>query len=294
MLPYLTPMRYRSMGFGTEDQEDAELRSIIQRATLSVDRYLGVPMVPQRFSFRGGQMVGEEHPFNYGNGVNEGPQYRFWPRATPLKSVEKLQIYVTSSQFVDINTDELFIGHDHIQVASLTVTWTYGLWGAVNVPIIGLVQPIARIDYSYGHSFPAVDEYLSKTDGKTWRAENQFWDDTDVVIKVDGVERSSGFTVNKNEGTVVFDDALAAGSEVTASYGYPLYPEIPQAVGMAVADFIGDKQLMARGMSGVQSLRVGDIAIDRPRPRAATSNISVDLPDPAKQLLNGLEFLTIR
>jgi len=287
-------MRYREMGFGTEDQDDAELRSIIQRATLSVDRYLGVPMVPQRFSFRGGTMVGEEHDFYQGNGVNEGPTYRFWTRAKPLKSVQQLRIYVTNSQYIDVAPEDLFVAHDHIQVLTMSLNWSYGIWGAFNTPLVGLVQPIARIDYTYGYSFTTVDEYLSKTDGLTWRAENQFWDASAVTVKVNGVAVTTGFTVNKEEGIVVFGAALPAGSTVQASYGYPLIPEIPQAVGMSVADFIGNKQLVEKGMTGVQSLRVGDIAIERPRPRAESSNISMDLPDSAKQLLRGLEFWTVR
>ena len=292
-LPYLTPQRYRSMGFGTDSQEDAELRSIIQRATLSVDRYLSVPMTPQRFSFRGGTMVGEEHYFNLGNGTNVGPTYRFWPRSKPVVSVEDLKVYVTNSQYVDFSTDELFVAHDHIAVTSLTIT-SIGLFGNFSVPIIGLTQPIARIDYTYGQTFPETDEYLEVTDGLTFRAQNQFWTDAAVTVKLDGNIITTGFTVDRDEGTIVFDEAQAADAVIQASYTYGMYPEIGQAVGLCVAGFIGDKQLVEKGMTGVQSLRVGDIAIDRPRPRAATSNISVDLPDEAKQLLNGLEFVTIR
>ena len=81
MLPYLTPDRYRSMGFGTEDIDDEFLRSIINRASLSVDRYCSVPMVPSRYSFRGGSVTDEEHDFFLGNGVNEPQQRTFWPRS---------------------------------------------------------------------------------------------------------------------------------------------------------------------------------------------------------------------
>jgi hypothetical protein len=287
MLPYLTPQRYRSMGFGTEDIEDEELRSIINRATLSVDRYCNVPMVPARYSFRGGTVTDEEHEFFLGNGVNEPQSRRFWPRSKPVKTVSSVRVYVTNNQYVDFDPDYLFVTHDAINITSLTVT-SVGLFGQFTVPVVGLAAPIARLTYTYGYDFDTVDEYIEPTDGKTYRAQNQFWNDDAVVVKVDDAVVSSGFTVDKVEGTVTFDDAQPADTTVSVSYGYALPTEVAQAVGLTVADFVGERALVAKGMSGVQSLRVGEIAIDRPRPRAATSNISVDVPNEAKQLLDGL------
>ena len=57
MLPYLTPERYRTMGFGTEDLDDSELRSHIQRASVAVDRYCSVPMGGLRESRPGGTLL---------------------------------------------------------------------------------------------------------------------------------------------------------------------------------------------------------------------------------------------
>ena len=292
MLPYLTPDRYRSMGFGTEDIEDEQLRSIINRASLAVDRYCSVPMVPSRYSFRGGTVTDEEHQFFLGNGVNEPQQRVFWPRSKPIKAVSQLRVYVTNTQYVDFDVSELFVTKTSINVTSLTVT-SIGLFGQFAVPVIGLATPIARITYTYGYDFDSVDEVLEPTDGKTFRAQNQFWNADTVTVSINGTPTASGWTADKTEGTIVFDSAQNAEAIITASYGYTMPNEVSQATGVTVADYIGQRDLVAKGMSGVQSLRVGEISIERPRPRAATSNVSLDIPNEAKQMLNGLEFISV-
>lgn len=296
MTPYLTPQRYRSMGFGTDDEiEDEQLLSIINRASLAVDRYCSVPMVPSRYSFRGGTVTDEEHDWSLGNGVNEPPSYRLWPRSTPLKTVTDMKVYVTNLQYVDFDTTDLFLTKDSINITSLTVT-SIGLFGAFTVPVIGLVTPVAKVTYTYGYDFDVVDEYVERTDGQLYRAQNQFWNADTPIVTVDGMPLAEdvGYTVDKNEGTVRFDDQQAPGAIVEVSYGYTMPNEVSQAVGLTVAESIGRKELIEKGMSGVQSLRVGEIAIDKPRPRAATSNQSVNIPNEAKQLLDGLHFITAR
>lgn len=292
MLPYLTPQRYRSMGFGTTDQSDNDLRSLINRASLAVDRYCAVPMVPQRYSYRGGSVTDEEHEFYLGNGVNEPQQRRFWPRSKPLKSVSSVKVYVTNTQYVDFDTDHLFLTHDAINITSLTVT-QIGLFGNFTVPVIGLATPIAKLSYTYGYEFTATEEFVEPTDGQLYRAQNQFWTDDDVTVEVDGTPVTSGFTVDRHEGTIQFDDNQPAGTVVQVTYTYTLPNEVSQATGLTVADFIGKKELVEKGMSGVQSITVGEIKIDRPRPRAATTNASMDVPNEAKQLLEGLTFLSV-
>lgn len=293
MLPYLTPQRYRSMGFGTEDLADEELRSHINRASLAVDRFCNVPMVPARYSFRGGTVTDEEHDFALGDGVTVPQQRAFWPYSTPIKSVQSLRIYVTNNQYVDFATTELFVRKSSIEVVSLTMT-SVGLFGQFTIPTLGLAIPTARISYTYGYSFSTTEEFVEPTDGQLYRAQNQFWDDTDVVVKVGGVTQTSGFTIDRTEGTVRFTSNLPAETVVSVTYGYSLPGEVAEATGITVSRYIGDSELVAKGMSGVQSLRVGEIAIERPSPRAMSNTVSVDLPNEAKQLLDGLRFITAR
>lgn len=294
MLPYLTPDRYAVMGLGTTAQSAATLLSLINRASLAVDRFCSIPMVPARYSFRGGSVTEEEHRFNLGNNVNEMPTRTIWPRSTPVRSVSQLRVYITNTQYVDFATSELFVTKNNINITSVTLT-SAGLFGALAVPIVGLAQPIAKISYDYGFDFDSVDEMLGDTGSHlVYRAQNQFWNDDDVVVKKNGAVQSSGFTVDKTEGTVTFGSALLATDIVTATYGYSLPSEVAEATALTVAKFISDKEIIERGMGGVESLRVGEIAIERPRQRAAIGNQSVDLPNEAKQLLDGLNFITIR
>jgi hypothetical protein len=281
------------MGFGTADLGDEALRSHINRASLAVDRFCNVPMVPARYTFRGGTMVDEDHDFSLGDGVSVPQQRIFWPYAKPIKSVQSLRIYVTNSQYVDFEASELFVRKDSIEVVSLTMT-SVGLFGQYTLPIIGLTTPTARMSYTYGYSFTATEEFVEPTDGRLYRAQNQFWDDTDVVVKVNGAVVTTGFTIDRTEGTVQFTTNQPADTVVSVSYGYPLPNEVAQATGITVARYIGDSELIAKGMSGVQSLRVGEISIERPSPRATSNTMSVDLPNEAKQLLDGLQFITAR
>jgi hypothetical protein len=281
------------MGFGTTDQNDEDLLSIIARASLAVDRFCSVPMVPQRYSFRGGSVSDEDHTFYLGNGVNESPTRVIWPRSTPVKSVTQMRVYVTNTQYVEFDAAELFVTKANINITSLSLT-SIGLFGAFTVPVIGLTTPICRVSYTYGYDFEATEEVLALTEGKTYRAQNQFWDDTTVVVKKDGVVQSSGYTVDKTEGTVTFTDQFPDGTVVTATYGYTLPAEVPQATGLTVAKFIADMEMTQRGMTNLQELRVGEISMTRPSPRAMASNHSIDLPNEAKQLLAGLHFMTIR
>lgn len=295
MLPYLTPQRYRSMGFGTEEQDDTVLRSHINRASLAVDRFCNIPMAPSRYSFRGGTMVNEDHDFFMGDGLTQPQQRVFWPYARPVKSVQSLRIYVTNKQYVDFAPTELFIRTESIEVVSMTMT-AVGLFGQYTVPIMGLTVPTVRLSYTYGYSFTTTEEFVEPTDGRMYRAQNQFWDDTDVVVKVNGAIVTTGFTIDRTEGTVQFTTNQPADTVVSVSYGYSLPNELSQATGITVARYIGDSELVAKGMSGVQSLRVGEISIDRFNPRATIgrSMDMHDLPNEAKQLLEGLQFITAR
>jgi hypothetical protein len=277
MLPYLTPERYRTMGLGTEDLDDEALRSIIMRASLAADRYCSVPMTPSRYSFRGGSVTGEEHHYRPGNGLDAMPTTTWWPRSTPLKTVTQLRAFVTNEHYVDFAADELFVTKDSIHIASIAGT-QWSLYGAA-VPVVGLPNPVVRIDYTYGYAFTSVDEVLEPTDGQTYRAQNQFWDDSTVTVEVDGVDQPTGWTPDRTEGTIVFTANQAADAVVTASYGYDLPTEVRE-----------------KGMSGVRALKVGEISIERAGARRGegSSAVAIRIPEEAAQLLDGLHFLTIR
>lgn len=294
MLPYITPERFVEMGFGSADASDAQLLSLITRATMAVDRYVSAPMVPTRFSFRGGTVVGEEHVFNLGNQVNEHPTRIVWPNCTPLKSVSAFAVWVTNDYNVEFDVNELYLTKENFHITSIGLT-SASLFGAIAVPVLGLKEPISKTTYTYGYDFDAVGEVLAADSAfKVYRAVNQFWNDDDVTVYKNGSEVTTGFDVNRTEGKVTFTAANAASDVISVDYGYQMPTEVAEATGLTVAKFIDDRDMRARGMGNLQTLEVGEISMSKPRPRAATSNMSVDLPNEAKQLLDGLQFITIR
>lgn len=290
---YLTPDRYRAMGFGAEDLEDSDLRAILNRASRAVDRYCSAPMLPQRHSFRGGAIANEEHRYDIGDGVFHGAQRQVWLWHTPLKAMTALRLYVTNTQFVDFPAGELFVTKDYIEIISLAVG-SVGLYGSAILPVVGLGQPLLRASYTYGYSFTETDEVLEDTDARTYRASNQFWDDTAVTIKVGGSTVATGFTLDREEGVVIFDTQQV--DEVRASYGYTLPSEISEATGIIATDLMGERAITAGGMSSLRSLKVAEITIERNVPRSrgvAAASIMDDIPDRAARLLNAFNFISV-
>ena len=289
--PYLTEERLRVLGFVGDlgDLEDVEIQSILLIASARADDYCNVPRLPQPYSFRGGSITNEQHPWNIGNELVQ-PQRTIFLRHTPVKAVSSLRIYVTPSQYTEFDVDEIFIAPDMgtIDIVSLSMTST-GLFGAFIVPNIGLNKPQVRISYTYGYEFTAEDETLQPTDAKYYRAQNQFWDDTAVVVKIDGVEQnSSDYDIDRIEGAITLHAAPAAGAVVTASYGYTLPTDIALATGIIAHDILTERELHDKGLGNVRSLRVGEIQIDRGR----TVQDPPLVPPEAQAHLNPYRFMS--
>jgi len=289
---YLTPDGYRARGFGAEDMEDSDLRAILNRASRAVDSYCAVPTLPQRHSFRGGTITQEQHDYRIGNGVWEGVQRTIFLWHTPLLTVTQMRIHVTNTQYVNFDPADLFVSHNSVEIVSLAMS-SHGLFGAAITPVLGLGVPKIRTNYTYGYQFSEVDEILEDTDAQAYRASNQFWDTTAVEVKVNGsVADPNDYTLDREEGLVIFDAGLAAGDVVTASYGYTLPGEIAEAVGWITTDMTAEKAMAVGGMTGLRSLKVGEISLERNVPRNSASAVMDDIPDRAARLLDGFRFIS--
>lgn len=296
---YLTPERFRTMGLGVDldDVDDVELRSVLERASAAVDSYCSVPLLPQKFDFRGGTMTDEQHEWRSDMYDRPAP-YRFWPYAKPVKEVTSFRIYSTPNVYVEIDAAEMFINNNggYIEVSSLKLT-QFGIFGAgVLATLIGMYNPVARMTYTYGWEFPIVGEYLEPTDAYTYRAQHQFWSDADVTVFVNAAEVTTGFTVDRTEGTIVFDDPQAAEDIVTASYTYTLPSQIASATGIIAADAFGESSLRERGMGSLEALTVGEISMRRgPGAGQRGSVLTAEtLPQSARALLSGFLFISAR
>lgn len=301
---YLTPERFREMGFGIDisELEDAELLSLVNQASAVVDAYCNVPRIPQKHDFRGGVITGEQHTWRYPQTTFELGQRRYYPFHWPVLSIEQFRIYVTNTQYVEIAPTELMINNTerYWEVVSLAVT-SSGLFNALIVPNVGLGVPIAKANYTYGWDFLVSDEEMTCSDGQTWRAQNQFWHTgtgREPVIKKNGVTQTSGYTVNASEGTVVFTDNLTATDTVSATYHHKVPTDIQWGTGHIVAFLHGHAELHARGMAHLRSLRVAEVemtAFDPKTSQGVAQSLDALVPE-AAILLGGYaaDNLTVR
>lgn len=273
MAKYVTAQKWRTMAFGTDASEldDLELEALCQQASLMVDTHCNVPRIPQYHDFKGGTITGEQHHWRYPFGDFDIGQRRVYPYHWPIKTVGRLRIYVTRTQYVEIASADMVINNQerYIEVVSLALT-SSGLFNALIVPNVGLATPIAYVDYTYGWDFGVVGEILLATDAALWRAENQFWDTTPTpVVYVNGSAQTRDYSVDYTEGTVAFSAMPAVGAVVTVDYHHRLPREIMYGAGWVVADLHGEAELHAKGMAHLNQIKLGELTITRTAPRAA-------------------------
>jgi hypothetical protein len=299
MVLYVTPEKYRTLGFGIdlEGIEDVELVSILSRASAIADGYCAVPRLPHPHSFLGGSITPdkpEQHFWRLPESDFDVGSRRVYPYHWPVKSMTQFRVKVTNTQYVTIGPTELFINNTerYVEVISLAFTGV-GLFGAI-LPTIGLMRPIVEIAYVYGEDFDEVGETLYATDARTYRALHQHWV-AGAKVYLNGAEKvlTTDYTLGLTEGTVVFNDALSAGDVVTADYTHLLPWELRDAVGMIATHLLGEREQQARGMAGVKSLKVAEITITNADDRVTSENLAYIEPE-AAWLLDGFKFITVR
>jgi len=280
---YLTPQRFREMGFGIDISEldDAELLSLCKQASAVVDSYCNVPRIPQKHDFRGGTITDEEHTWGYPQTPFDIGRRRMYLFHYPIIAIQQFRIMVTNTQYITIAPTELMINKTerYFEVVSLAMTGT-GLFNALIIPNVALAVPIAHTSYTYGWDFLETDEEMTCSDGQTWRAQNQFWHtDTgrEPVIKVNDAVVTTGYTVNATEGTVVFTDNLLATDTVSATYHYKLPSDIQYGTGHIIAHLHGVSELQSRGMAHLTRLRVAEVDMERDLRRALPTSLVSDL-----------------
>lgn len=294
---YLTPARFREMGFGIDISEldDAELAALIAQASAVVDSYCNVPRIPQKHDFRGGTITKEEHRWALPETSLDFGQRRMYPFHWPILEITDFKIYVTNSQYVEIGPTELFINNSErwFEIVSYAVT-SIGMFGALVVPNIGLATPVAKVSYTYGWDFTITDEALVYSDGQTWRAQNQHWHSTDdvdgnsrdPVIKVNDVVVTTGFNIDYDEGTVIFDSNLEGDDTVKVTYHHKLPSDIQFGTGHIVAHLHGQAELHARGMAHLTQLKVAEVTMrrDTPKGKSLAENLDTLIPEAAMLL----------
>lgn len=269
MLQYITPTRYRESGLGVEiTQSDAELRSLISIGSTLVNRYCAVPT---NHDFRGGTVTAERHRWRMGN-VHQVPIQRVYPRHRPIISVETLTIDITNTWSLALNAEKLYVNPDENWVEPIGYPYTtYGFIAPFGTLPIGLRNPVARLDYTYGWEFDITDEELVLTDATIssatanveLQASAQFWLPAGIVeVKQDGTELTptTDYTVDKVEGTVTIGSYDPAKT-YTASYTYTLPTDIAKATQLVVTDLIGQSAIASSGLLGLSGIKVEEIEL---------------------------------
>lgn len=262
MPSYLTPTRYRSMGTGVTltSVTDGELASHIAHASALVNAYCSVP---PGHDFRGGSVIGEAHVWDVGS-LKRSPSNRVWPFHAPLKTATALRIEVTNNQTISFTEDESLYVHPTegwIEPVTLALT-TFGVFGYGILPNIGLRQPVAKIDYTYGYDF-AAEETLVTASGTTLLADNQFFTDENIVLKKNGTIMTTGFTVDRTEGTITLDTPTTPGEEYTLAYHYKMPSAIATATSMLVTQMLGAAAIATAGLTGLTSIKVEEVSLSQ-------------------------------
>lgn len=291
--PYVTPERFKTMGFGVDlgSIEDFELRSVLARASDRVNTMCAVPGLPQPHDFRGGTITDEEHHWKMGDGVSQESQRTVYVWHYPLRTVTDLRIRLTNSQGIVFDPGELMVFDREIEIVSLAMT-SAGLFGAFIVPEIGLSQPRIVASYTYGYRIPITQVTVDATDGLTYRGQDQWWDDDeDVTVFVDSVEvDSSEYSIDHDEGTVTFEDPQGPDARVQVSYTTKLPRAIATATGILAAESLGDAEMRARGMTGLSGIRVGEIELTRIAQQRGGTTLVTPAQAEAESLLAPFRF----
>lgn len=298
---YVTPRRFRRMGLGVSlaGIPDYQLREHLATSAVAVDSYCNVPMYPQRHSFKGGVIVGEQQ------GWTDHYKRRIYPLHYPLKAVSAIRIDATNNLHVDFEPDDYYVNvlEGYVEIINFALT-KVGIWGQADVPALGLSQPIALLDYSYGYSFGIVDEELIPlpaesgeidADDTVYMSLNGYWDgDEAITIKRNGAEVDSGeYTLDLDSGFVTFDSANEPTDELTASYTHKVPWEVARANALGAVAFIGESKLVGKGMTGIESIEVEEVRLRRIGSRSGAEK-GIALPAVAQTLLDGFVYMTVR
>jgi hypothetical protein len=288
----MTPERFKTMAFGVDltDVEDYEIRAKLASAEARVHTITAAPKMPQPHDFRGGTITEEEHFWNTGDGRAVPPQRSFHTWHYPIRTCTDMKIYLTNNRYIDLGETERYLTRRTIEIVSLAMTAS-GIFGAAVVPEIGLLNPVVKMSYTYGYEIPWTGEVLEDTigTGLTWRAQDQYWtSEDDVTVYVDGVVTDPD-SIDLTEGTVTFGSDQS-GSVITADYTSKLPREIAMATGILAAEALGDRETRARGMSGLRSVRVGEIALEKDTPMRGGQTLVTPAQAEAEQLLEGYVF----
>lgn len=288
---YLSVNRFLDAGYGidTSPFTRSQLRNILVRATTNVNRYCAVPSIPQPFDFRGGSVTGEKHQWPYVPPllITSGSR-RVFLNQKPLKDVSSFVLRLAKNYTVSLDPVRNIVVNQmegYVEVVALTpvitgyfpIGWNFGLW-----------NPLAEVSYTYGWTFEVTGDECEAQSPTLYTASHGNWSADAPTVYVDGAEISpTDYTVNTDDGSINFAAAVTptVQSVVTCDYTYLLPDAVSQATGIIATDLIGKARIAARGMIGLQSIKVAEVAISTMQPNRYSVRNNVSIPAEAADLL---------
>lgn len=283
---YITPGRYRTMGYGAdiEDVDDSQLAAQLRLASSLINRYCNRPM---EYDFRGGVITDEKHAWKLGNQHVPVNQISLFPKFKPLVELDDFKIYVTNTQYLNVDTNLITYGPGNALTPVIAAS-SIGIWSYTAVPIAGFPVPEARISYSYGYSHTDTNEILYPEGGGVMRSANCWWSSDPVEVYKNGtlLTLNTDYTINANEGFIDLSqdqqDALDFDDIITATYTHFVPEDVRDATAVVLTDLLGAKQIVAAGLQGLTEIKAEEIELRQdPKSSTATGEIS----DRAKMLL---------
>ena len=268
--PYITPKRFSLGGFGIDVSgvNQIALRATLRRASTMVNTWCNGSQIPQPFDFRGGTVTGEQHIYHIPNPLVIFPgSRRVFVNQRPLRAVTGFRMRFTATYEITLPTSNLFVntneGWAEIVASQPTIIGfpPLGVW-------YGLYEPVIEIDYTYGHQIAIADDECEAASPTLYYATYGMWDTTAAItVKIDGVTKTvtTHYTTNAADGSITFVTAPTPAETVTVSYTTTLPDAITQATGLIAVDLLGQSRVAARGMVGIESMKVAEVAITQMR-----------------------------
>lgn len=263
---YMTPGQFRRMATGADLSQlssttDSDLAQILSLSTSAVNRWCSVPKLPQMHDFRGGSITGEQQDYPVGNVMWPGSD-KFWPFHKPVKAVSQFKLQITPSQAVVFDPSDLYINLTDGYIEVISLARRLSVFSAGYIPILGMREPVAVVDYTYGWTFPVTGEMFYPDDSlKVFRGENQWWTSDTVTVYIDGVDHTSDFTIDRNEGTLTRATQVPSTSVVTVDYTYTLPTDIAHAVAIVASNAINANAFQQANVRGLQEMKVEETEV---------------------------------
>lgn len=211
-----------------------------------------------------------------------------------------LVIRITNNMSVSLTNNDLFVNNaeGYVEVTSLAAV-SFGIYPIGVVPNLGLYIPVAELSYTYGWMFTETDEQLDSYDAASYMSSHMSWATSPApIIKKNGATLTADkYSINYVEGTVTVVDTPTANDRYTASYTYTLPDAIQEATGVIATAQLGERSLAAKGLTGLASLRVAEVAFARTMSREGQQNSSLNqafvIPEAAQALLSPYRFHSV-